>query len=215
MLIFKSIKTDFIVKMITLILYLLASSINNYLYAEIDDAQVHFNKGLFYQMGILREPMVNLSTSSNFYKVINEFQYVIDNYPSSRWAASSQNNIAWLYFNIKDFDKAVDELKKIIANYNDSDFADDAQYQLGYIHFLEKEYNEAITNFQKTIDYYSSKKVLLQKDRVPFAYFMIAECKVKQGKINEAIAIYQKIINDYPHHSKARESKMRLKQLSE
>ncbi len=192
-------------------------SIINLIYADTNDAQEHFNKGMYYQhnyrMMVRRRKINNLSNYSNVYKAIDEFQYVVDKYPVNKLAAISQNTIAWLYFNLKDFAKAVDSFEKVILNYNNSDFADDAQYQLGYIHFLKKEYNNAIYDFQKTIDIYSSKESQLQKDRVPFAYFMIAESKIKQDKIDEAKEIYHKIINDYPNHGKARESKMRLNKL--
>ncbi len=188
-----------------------------YLFLPLDifseeNAEKHFRNGMGFSMQYRSPLLFNQSLNiSNWQKALNEFKIVVNDYPDFKFADASQKEIGYLYFEIKNYERTINELNKVCQNYSESIYADDCCFQIGFIYFIQKKYERAKIKFYETIKKYGNKQKKGQKDRVPFAYYRLAECYEKLNQKNKANEIYQELIDKYPNHSQAKLAKKRLK----
>jgi len=185
--------------------------------ADENKSRQAYNKAMEYYRRYYEKYIDTLFNEKDKVKLIestvDNFRSIIIDYPLSDWAPISQNQIAWIYFQNSQYSNAINEFNLSELKYPDSIFADDSRYQIGFIKFLQREYNSAIYNFNLVILNYSNKNGQKMNDKVPYAYYMIAECKGKQRDVDAAIDWYKKLIDKFPDHEKSKEATIKIQEL--
>jgi len=186
-------------KLIQLIIILFITS--NLVYAQ--DAQNLYKQGMSY---LLKAKNISKQEDLNKQEVkeaIKIFRQITTNYPGTKWAEISQNQIAWIYYKGKAYQKSQTEFSNLIVNYPASMQADDWQFMIAQIKYNLLKYSESKTECEKLINKYSSKQNTLLINRLPGSYFLIAQSKLKQKKYNDAKASFNEFLSKYPDHALA------------
>jgi tetratricopeptide (TPR) repeat protein len=141
---------------------------------------------------------------------IDAYNSFLATYPESTFCASVQFSVGICYFEMGDNTNAKTELLKVVDNYADSNKVDDARYQIAFIDFISADYAAALSGFESVISDYENNEDDNLNHKVPFAYFMVAECYRKMDNMTNANAKYNELIAKFPIHSQAGRAQKRL-----
>ena len=89
---------------------------------------------------------------------------------------------------------AIEKFKTLIEEYPKSDLADDALYNIGYCYFEINQFQSAINNLELLVREYPDATITELENSNEFgktaakAYYLIVQCKIALGKIDEAEA---------------------------
>ncbi len=121
--------------------------------------------------------------------------------------AESYNKIFPLVRN-KNYSQAIDAYKAFIATYPQSKFIANSHYWLGQVYFVQGRLEDAVIPFQTVLDKYP--------DFTKSADAMLKLAIIKSSLDDKAtaVALFQRIINEYPATSTARMAEKRLKELN-
>ena len=131
--------------------------------------------------------------SSEYTNALTTFQQLINDFPDSQYAASTQYYIG--YINEKKlgyYIQALLEYQKLINNYPNSSYADDAQLGIGNCYYVTYDYSHAIEAYQKLIDDYPESSLLA------LAQYSIAQSYRKLANYTQAVIEFNKVIDYYP-----------------
>ena len=171
----------------------------SFLYSQT--AQELYKQGISYLLKAKNISTQEDLNNSDIQKAIKIFRQVMKDYPQTRWAEMSQNQIAWTYYKGKAYAEAETEFLNLIESYPGSASVDDWQFNLGKINFSQKNYEDAKKKFQDVIDIYSSKQKKILKNRIPESYLMLAQCDLAQDKYGEAINGFNNFKDTFPDDS--------------
>jgi TolA-binding protein len=113
------------------------------------------------------------------------------------WAAKSAMSLGT-------FEEAQRDIEVFLANYQGSSDYPEAVYQKGRLLLMQEEYEGSIKIFQGFIAHYPQSPFLSN------AYFWVGECLYNLGKLDEARALYEKVVQDYPTSFKVEAAQYRL-----
>ncbi len=114
------------------------------------------------------------------------FKQIMGEFPNTRWAEMSENQIAWAYYKGKNYNGAALEFRSLITNFPASMLSDDWRFMTGKIAYDLGNFEDAIIIFQGVIGAYSLDANLNLRNRVDESYIMKAKCRLKQKKYREA-----------------------------
>ena len=140
--------------------------------------------------------------TGDYINAISEFQKVINDYPLSDIAPLAQYRIALCKRELAYYDEAISGFQKVIYLYPVSIYTPASQYFIGEIYCKNLEnYEIALLAFQDTVTYYPSAKWPDDNNRLiaPCAYFYIGYCYEMKEMWQEALDVYQIIIDQYPN----------------
>lgn len=113
------------------------------------------------------------------------------------WAAKSS-------LALEDWDNSSLLLDRFLISWPDSRYYEEAQYLRGRIFFLENEFTETLEYFVDFVEDFPHSPY------VPNALFWMAESLFQLGRVEEARAAFQRIVNQYPDSYKIEAARYRL-----
>ncbi len=135
------------------------------------------------------------------------YRAVVEQQAHSRPAAEAAFLLGWLEFNRGRYNEAREPLEQMIKRYPASPFATDARWILGFSQLLLGNHEIAAGHLGKLSD--KGGALIGGKGR-----YWLARTRVLQHKKDDAIAIYRKLVSDYPLTYYAQLARLRLHELS-
>ena len=142
--------------------------------------------------------------NSQYDKAILLFHNVILDPNAGPQKAAAYLLIAKSYMAIGKLDDAAHNLEFYLATYPGAADYEEASYQKGRLLFLQEEYENALQALQAFIAGYAKSTF------VSSAWFWAAESMYGLGRLDDAQAVYQKIVADYPTSSKVEAAQYKL-----
>jgi len=130
-----------------------------------------------------------LYKDKNYQLGIEQFQKVISLYPSSREAADSAYMTAECYFNLGNYEQALKEYNNVLDRHSTLEYRDSVAYRIGEAYFALKKYREALEGF---------KKIIPGSYVYPDSLYWAGECYFNLDALEDAAALYEKVVKDYP-----------------
>jgi len=124
---------------------------------------------------------------------INDYQYVVDNYPGDRLAPECLLRIAACYAVMNNWAKSIEIEEVIISKYPTTGQAKHAYFLIGGDYLIIGDTESAINWFKQRVEKYPEK--ILETGK---AYFKLGLAYSRKGDFDNALATFQKIVNDYP-----------------
>ncbi|HTX18756.1 MAG TPA: tetratricopeptide repeat protein [Bacteroidota bacterium] len=115
----------------------------------------------------------------------------IEKYPNDESILDKKVDLGILYQKLGYYDQAIVQLEGLLETTN-KDFESEIRYYLGESYFDKGDYQQAILEFLK-VPYLISKKTKI--DWTPNSYYMSAQSYEKMGKFDQALNMYQQIID--------------------
>ena len=169
--------------------------INNYPDSEWADDSMFAIAFASYQIAEELKKTGTLESIEAYYdRAIALFKQLIGTYPGSVLVAQSQFNIAMCHYSRDDFDLALAQFENLGETFRDNPLLYQILYVTGEIYFKQYRYEESRVEFTNVVD--SGDPEL-----GPLASFGIAQTYLAEGKFEEAITGYQKVIDLYPDAS--------------
>jgi TolA-binding protein len=137
-------------------------------------------------------------------KAILLFHNVILDPSSSAQKPAAYLLIAKSYMAIGKLPEAEQNLEFYLANYTGGQEYEEALYQKGRLLFMQEDFESSIKVIQSFIAAYPKSSLL------PSAWFWAGECLYSLGRLDDALAVYQKIVTDYPSSVKTEASQYKI-----
>ncbi|MGA9407389.1 MAG: tetratricopeptide repeat protein, partial [Bacteroidota bacterium] len=115
----------------------------------------------------------------------------IEKYPNDESILDKKVDLGVLYQKLGYYDQAIVQLEALLETTN-KDFESEIRYYLGESYYYKGDYQQAILEFLK-VPYLITKKTKI--DWTPNSYYMSAQSYEKMGKFDQAISMYQQIID--------------------
>lgn len=147
-------------------------------------------------------------------EAVEKFQQLVGSYPGSLLVADAQYLLAEAYFRSADYVNAVFEYQRLVDSYPSSQWVDEAQYQIAesYYHqrrrpeLDQKETNDALVHFRLFIDDNPQSPLVEQAHKriddcrslLAEKLFLSARLYQRQDYLDAAVALYQKLLQDFP-----------------
>ena len=145
------------------------------------DAQAYFDSG------------VNYFQQRKSSDALNDFQYVVDNYPDDPLAPESLFRIGACYAMMNNLTASEESLEDVISKYPTTEQAEHAYFLIGCNYLVIRDTESAINWLEQRVEKYPEKKLETGQ-----AYFQLGLAYYRKGDYNNALAAYHKIVNDYP-----------------
>jgi len=134
----------------------------------------------------------NSAGRGHYENAIKKASKVLTFHPKSKWADDALFLIGRAYFNMGDYVKAKRKFEELLASFPKSKLLDDSRYYIGICHLNSGEEIEAISLLKTLME---SKKV--KSKRKGEASFMIGEIYFQRKEYVDAIAYYEKTLNQF------------------
>jgi tol-pal system protein YbgF len=105
------------------------------------------------------------------------------------------------------YDEAVDGFRNFLAECPNHDNVPDAYFWIGELYFRQENYGRAISEFEHLVNTYK------QSPKVAPALYKVARCQHEQGKTADAKKTYQRIIDEFPGSTEAKQAQERLNEM--
>ncbi|MGA7160140.1 MAG: tetratricopeptide repeat protein [Bacteroidota bacterium] len=115
----------------------------------------------------------------------------IEKYPNDESILDKKVDLGVLYQKLGYYDQAIVQLEALLETTN-KDFESEIRYYLGESYYYKGDYEQAILEFLK-VPYLITKKTKI--DWTPNSYYMSAQAYEKMGKFDQALNMYQQIID--------------------
>lgn len=174
--------------------------INNYPDSEWADDSMYAIAFASYQIGEELKKTGTLESIDAYYdRALALFNQLIATYPGSELEEQAQFNTAMCHYGKGDLNIALTQFDNIRIELSDSPLLYQILYVTGEIYLKKQDYENARVEFTNVVD--SGDPNL-----APFASFGIPQSYLAEGKYEEAIAGYQKVIDLYPDSQVARDA---------
>jgi tetratricopeptide (TPR) repeat protein len=148
---------------------------------------------------------IRLFTSGLYDNAITAFQNVLlDTSATPVLKASGYFWLAKAYMAVGRLEEAEKYLETYLASFPGGVDYGEALYQKGRLLFMQEEYDNTIQQLQQFLSKYP------QSSLVANAYFWVAESLYNLGRLDEASAVFKKIVVDYPSSFKVETAQYRL-----
>ena len=137
------------------------------------------------------------------------FQTLVDHFPKSPYAAEAQFRAGEALFNLKEYTKAYDLYQKGIDRYPKSDWVDDAIYNKAWCFVHQGRNEEAVPFFEEIVEKYGDGYY------GPRSQFSLGDHYYNLQQYDKATAEYEKFLQLFPNHKRARRAQLLLGELAE
>jgi len=166
--------------------------INNYPDSEWADDSIYAIAFASYQIAEQLKKTGTLESIDAYYdRALALFNQLIATYPGSELAEQAQFNTAMCYYGKGDLNIALAQFDNIRIELSDSPLLYQIFYVTGEIYLKKQDYENARVEFTNVVD-------SGDPDLAPLASFGIPQTYLAEGKYEEAVAGYQKVIDLYP-----------------
>jgi TolA-binding protein len=107
--------------------------------------------------------------NKDYVQARNYYKKTLDLFPRSDYAPQAAYALAWIDFELNQFDEAEERFKNFLVNYPQHPLAEDAAFRIGECEYNAARYENAIQSFQRYLQAFS------KSNRLDQAYFYIAE----------------------------------------
>ncbi len=166
--------------------------INNYPDSEWADDSIYTMAVATYRIAEELKKRGTLESIDAYYdKAIALFNQLIARYPGNIFEEQAQFNIAMCYYGKDDFNTALVQFGNLSQELRNTSLFYQILYATGEIYLKLQDYEKARTEFTNIVDAGAP-------ELAPRASFGIAQAYLAEGKYEEGIAAYQKVIELYP-----------------
>ena len=131
---------------------------------------------------------------------------VLAGYPAFDMRPEARYGVGWALQNEGQYDKAIQQFERVTEE-TETETAAKARLMIGECCFAQKKHKEATRHFLKAALFYN------HKEWSAMAYFEAARCfEVMQDK-EQAVMCYEKLMTQFPQHSKVKDAERRLAEL--
>lgn len=131
---------------------------------------------------------------------------VLKEHPDFEMRPEARYGVGWAMQNEGQYDQAIQQFE-IVTEETDTETAAKARLMIGECCFAQKKHKEATKHFMKAALFYN------HKEWSALAWFEAARCFEVLKDIEQASTCYQKLITQFPQHSKVKDAKRRLAEL--
>ncbi len=161
-----------------------------------------------------------------FNQAVEESQRLLDLFPGSQYVEKAYYNMGWANYRMEEYDQAIEAFSRQLENFPQGDYAPRAQYQIAQSYYDSERYDAAIENYQAVIDLYTPEEFSEQEwsqallgrlrkrsqteqsvlkgqeeqslvELSAKAQLQIGECHNKKGRLEEAIAAYRGVSENF------------------
>ena len=166
--------------------------INNYPDSEWADDSMYAIAFASYQIAEDLKKTGTLESLDAYYdRALALFNQLVATYPGSALSEQAQFNTAMCYYGKGELNNALAQFDTLRVPFSNSPLFYQILYVTGEIYYKKQEYEDARVEFTNVVD-------SGDPDLAPFASFGIAQCYFAEGKYQEALEGYQKVIDLYP-----------------
>lgn len=128
---------------------------------------------------------------------VQAYQKVLDNYPRSNYIIEAINGIQYAQLSGGGQDSSAVILEEFLSSNPSSSTADQLRYRQAYNIFQTGDYENAIKEFRQYLRITNSDRLK------PETYSNLGEAYRRLGQINEAMNVYETLVNEFPNHELA------------
>jgi outer membrane protein assembly factor BamD len=149
-----------------------------------------------------------------YLEAVEKFQQLVGSYPGSTLVSEAQYLLGEAYFRNADYVNAVFEYQRLVDSYPASEWVDESQFQIAESYYRQrrrpeldqKETNDALVHFRLFIDDNPQSPLVdqarqrIEDCRALLAHklFLSGQLYQRQGHLDAAGALYQKLLQDFP-----------------
>lgn len=127
----------------------------------------------------------------NFEEAAKEYRSFIATFPKSGQVGKAYLYAGWSLFKLARYDDAITALEEMLSRYPDNLYAPDARFRVASSYFEKGDYAQAISEAGRTMAEYPKSPIIGN------AQYLEAVSFDKLGRVDDAIASYQKVIDLY------------------
>lgn len=174
--------------------------VNNYPDSEWTDDSLYIIAIAYYRIAEnIKQTESVESADVQYDRAFAMFDQLIRDYPGSQLADESRFNRAMCYYGKESWSRALEAFDGLRENFMDNELIHSIVYYTGMIFTEKREYDDARVEFRNVVD--SGHEEL-----APLAQFGIAQTYFAEGKYDEAIESYQRVIDKYPEAKMSEDS---------
>ncbi len=152
-----------------------------------------------------------------YLEAVEKFQQLVGSYPGSTLVADAQYLLAEAYFRNDDYVNAVFEYQRLVDSYPSSEWVDESQFQIAESYYQQrrrpeldqKETNDALVHYRLFIDDNPMSPLVEQarqrieecRSLLAHKLFLGGRLYQRQGHLDAATTLYQKLLQDFPDTS--------------
>jgi len=163
--------------------------------------------------------------ATQYTESIDKFKIILDDYPNSKYADDSLENISYAYYyggNYKKailyFEKAIDQNIIQSSDFEIKNIFADCYLKLAENYYNEKKYTESAGNYLSAIEILSdiivnfpdTNEAFISTYKIPEYLYNTAKCYRYNNDLDSAIKILTNIINSYPESKCAADANLLL-----
>jgi outer membrane protein assembly factor BamD len=149
-----------------------------------------------------------------YLEAVEKFHQLVGSYPGSPLVAEAQYLLAEAHFRNADYVNAVFEYQRLVDSYPSSEWVDEAQFQIAESYYRQrrrpeldqKETNDALVHFRLFIDDNPQSPLVEQarqriedcRGLLAHKLFLSGRLYQRQGHLEAAATLYQKVLQDFP-----------------
>lgn len=145
----------------------------------------------------------NIDKIPSFSTISTKYQYVIEHYPQTKWAAQAHYMLSYILYEQGKFHQAMAIAQEILDTPEYSGYQNQlayAQYMLGFCKYRRKQFRDAIVEYRTLINQYSQASICVDAQKE------IARCYYFLGDEHTALEEAEKILVLYPDTKVAQEA---------
>jgi len=143
--------------------------------------------------------------TKNFLEAIEFYLHVVKYSKNDVERRSAQKNIANIYFqNLNDYSKAIDEYNKLLLLRNSTEENYEIKMNLAKAHFNLNQFSDAESEVQDAL------KFAAEDNKKFDANSFLASVYFNTKRVEEAIKIYERLMQEYPERARAENVEMNI-----
>lgn len=149
-----------------------------------------------------------------YLEAVEKFHQLVGSYPGSPLVSEAQYLLAEAHFRNDDYVNAVFEYQRLVDSYPSSEWVDESQFQIAESYYRQrrrpeldqKETNDALVHFRLFIDDNPMSPLVDQarqridecRSLLAHKLFLSGRLYQRQGHLDAAAALYEKLLQDFP-----------------
>ena len=175
--------------------------INDYSHSEwADDSLYLIAMGSYRTAESIRTGGKSGSADLHYERAYALFSQLIRDYPGSTLVDESRLNLELCHYGKGNLELALEGLQRIIEDFRDNyDLYIRIEYRIGHIYTEKQDYDNARKYFERVV-------LSAHTELSPLAKFGIAQTQFAEKRFEDAIKIYQDVIDSYPESESAEDA---------
>lgn len=138
--------------------------------------------------------------AGDYEDAVDEYMVILDQFQDSDYVIEAMNGIRFSLESIGDPERADEILEDFLTQDIQPEIADQLRFRQAEIYFQSGNYEQAISSFRQYI------RITNVEERLPEAWFNIADAHERQNNSDEALEAYNRVIEDFPESDRVDQS---------